>query len=123
MKQNTNSHGSRDHVKLALSDILPVSTSHDSGTKKVLAGQFAEPVKIKQVAVGRLEPGDDIGSHVHQDMDEYYFILEGKAMMQVQDQTYQLKKGDFILVTAGSAHRIYDIRETLEFYYQSYEML
>ena len=48
----------REHVKLSVDEVRPVPTAHNSGTKKVLSGEFSHPVMIKQVAVGNFSPGN-----------------------------------------------------------------
>ena len=113
----------RDHTKLNISELTGRPTSHNSGTKKVITTNPSGPVMIKQIAVGILQPGETIEEHRHPDLDEHYFVLSGSGSMQVEERIYELKKGDFILVTAGSLHRIYDITQTLEFYYQGFELV
>ncbi|RYY09137.1 MAG: cupin domain-containing protein [Chitinophagaceae bacterium] len=113
----------RPHVKLAAADIPAVVTSHNSGSKLVFSKGFDQPVLIKQIAIGRLEPGESIEPHVHPDMDEHYFILQGTGTMRINKDNYSLKSGDFILVTAGSEHELHCENNRLEFYYQGFEIL
>jgi mannose-6-phosphate isomerase-like protein (cupin superfamily) len=113
----------RPHLKTSLLEIPGVPTAHNSGTKKILSRGFHEKVVIRQVAVAVLEIGERVEPHTHADLDEYYFILRGAGKLKVNDTLYELKAGDFIIVTAGSEHEIRDISETLEFYYQSFEII
>jgi len=113
----------REHVKLSVDEIRPVPTAHNSGTKKVLSGEFSHPVMIKQVAVGKLGPGESVELHAHPDMDEHYFILEGNGRIKIDNTVYFIKKGDFMIVTAGSDHELHSNNETLEFFYQSFQIL
>jgi quercetin dioxygenase-like cupin family protein len=112
----------RKHIQVSVDTISPVHTAHQAGSKKVLAGEFQFPVIIKQVAVGRLLAGDRIEAHTHPDMDEYYFFLKGNGTMRVDESTYELKAGTFIIVTAGSEHELSCDDSPLEFYYQSFEV-
>ena len=113
----------REHVRLSIDEVLPVATAHNSGTKKVLSGEFSHPVMIKQIAVGKLLPGESVEPHVHPDMDEHYFFLEGSGRMRINNNVYFIKKGDFVIVTAGSDHELQCNNETLEFFYQSFQIL
>lgn len=113
----------RKHLKLSSDDILPVATSHQSGTKKILSAEIPQPVVIKQVAIGKLEPGELVPSHVHPDMDEHYMIMSGNGWMRIDEAVYLLKKGDFMIVTAGSDHELHCTDNSLEFFYQSFAYL
>ena len=113
----------REHIKLSVDEIRPVPTAHNSGTKRVLSGGFSHPVMLKQVAVGKLEPGESVEPHVHPDLDEHYFILEGNGRIRINNKVYFIKKGDFMIVTAGSDHELHSNNETLEFFYQSFQIL
>jgi quercetin dioxygenase-like cupin family protein len=113
----------RLHSKLATRELVPVATAHNSGTKKVLSRGFDQPVVIKQVAVGTLLPGETVEPHTHPDLDEYYYVLTGNGTMRVDQQTYELAAGDFVIVTAGSEHELRSGDKPLEFYYQSFQVL
>jgi mannose-6-phosphate isomerase-like protein (cupin superfamily) len=113
----------RPHVNIAVANVTPVATAHNSGTKKVLTRGFDQPVIIKQVAVGTLLPGEYVEPHSHADLDEYYFVLSGNGTMRVDGNNYELAAGDFVIVTAGSEHELRSGDKTLEFYYQSFELV
>lgn len=49
-------------------------------------------------------PGSSIGEHRHQDNEEMYIILEGHAIMRINDQDYEVKTGDLILNCFGWKH-------------------
>lgn len=52
-----------------------------------------------------LKPGASIGYHF-QEIDEIYYILDGKGMMQMNGETFEVQSGDAILTRAGSSHGI-----------------
>ncbi len=52
-----------------------------------------------------LKPGSSIGYHF-QEIDEIYYILDGKGMMQMNGETFEVQSGDAILTRAGSSHGI-----------------
>ncbi|MET0243203.1 MAG: cupin domain-containing protein [Flavitalea sp.] len=114
---------SLESKRINISEVEGVTTSHNTGTKKVLLPANEQPVLIKQVALGILEQGEKVSAHTHPDMDEHYFFLRGNGIMRVDDQVYRLAPGDFILVKAGSEHELLCDIEKLEFYYQGFQLL
>ena len=92
-------------------------TSHHFGVKQVLSNGFAELFQIKQIAIGTLNQGEDIAEHVHLDMDEHYYFLEGEGQMFVSGDEFALKEGIFLNVPATAKHRLVCTSGTLRFIY------
>jgi mannose-6-phosphate isomerase-like protein (cupin superfamily) len=46
--------------------------------------------------------------------DEMYYVVRGKARMQVRDDHAEVRAGSVIFVEAEAEHRFYDIKEELE---------
>ncbi len=46
--------------------------------------------------------------------DELYYVIRGRARMQIGSEHADVRTGSVILVEAGREHRFYDIREELE---------
>lgn len=46
------------------------------------------------------------GELYNQDHDEWVIVLEGKATLQIQNDLYDLKKGDFLFIQKGTLHRV-----------------
>jgi len=44
--------------------------------------------------------------HLHQTMAEYFLLLAGELLLQVNEKTLEMKKGDLILVEPGEAHEV-----------------
>ncbi|NOX35421.1 MAG: cupin domain-containing protein [Deltaproteobacteria bacterium] len=57
------------------------------------------------LAIARLEPGNEIKSHIDP-MEEIYFVVSGTGMMRVDDDEQQVKPGDATWIPAGSAHSL-----------------
>lgn len=66
-------------------------------------------------AYAELPVGATVGYHKHQGNDEWYFILDGKATVTIDDETRVIKKGDGILTKSGSSHGINKVKKTLKF--------
>ena len=104
-------------IHLDIDEIIPISTSHAVGLKKILAQGSDQAVKLKQVAYGKLMPGQSVPGHVHPDMDEVYFFQNGIGTAKVNDIAYDLKPGTFVYIPAGSKHDISCSTTPLEFFY------
>jgi mannose-6-phosphate isomerase-like protein (cupin superfamily) len=63
--------------------------------------------KRTQTAMMRLAPGDDTGkkAEAHEKSDQVLLMLSGKLSGTVGPETVELKKGDVILIRAGTPHR------------------
>jgi mannose-6-phosphate isomerase-like protein (cupin superfamily) len=48
--------------------------------------------------------GCSIGEHRHGRNEELYFILEGRAIMRINNQEYEVKPGDLVLNRSGWKH-------------------
>ena len=49
-------------------------------------------------------PGSTIGFHKHGENEEMYIVLEGKALMKIEENDVTVNKGDMILNPAGGRH-------------------
>ncbi len=59
-------------------------------------------VKIEQILSGRLHGPVDY----QEDVDEWVVLLQGGAILDVGGQLLQLGPGDWVLLPAGTAHRL-----------------
>lgn len=67
--------------------------------------------KNLQITLMSIEPGHDIGLEVHDDVDQFLRVDEGKAkvyMGQDKDnmQTWEAEDGDAIVIPAGTWHNV-----------------
>lgn len=53
-----------------------------------------------------IEPGCSIGSHMHENEEEIFYILEGTATYEDNGKTEILHKGDSCVCLAGQKHSI-----------------
>ena len=70
----------------------------DSGPKYLMRG----PRMGFGVVV--LKPGQDFNSHFHQQMEENFFILEGKLDFYINDKLVTCKSGELIHVEPHETH-------------------
>ena len=63
--------------------------------------------KHLQLVVMCLQPGEDIGNEVHENVDQFFRIEKGKAKF-ILDETeeYLVGAGDAVVVPAGTYHNV-----------------
>lgn len=59
-----------------------------------------------QLVVMSLKPGEDIPAEVHDDIDQFFRIEEGEAYIKVDDQEFNLKDDEIIIIPAGTEHYV-----------------
>lgn len=76
------------------------------GAGVVLSGSWPVelPAHVKLVNVNTLNPGDEIGYHVHQNETEIYYVLEGELEFNDNGQEKTAKKGDILFTGHNTGH-------------------
>ncbi len=61
----------------------------------------------KQMVVGLMEviPGRTFHLHHHEDAEEFYYVLKGKAKVTLDDEEFEATPGTFFYIPAGCPHR------------------
>ena len=59
-----------------------------------------------QLVVMCLQPNEDIGVEVHQNVDQFFRIEEGEGKVVLNDEEHPLKNGDAVVVPAGTQHNV-----------------
>lgn len=74
--------------------------------------------KNLQLVLMSLKPGEDIGSEVHPDNDQFFRIDAGTGKAVVNETEYNIEDGDAVIVPAGEEHNIINTSdsEDLKFY-------
>ena len=72
----------------------------DSGVKYLFRGP-----KIDWGVI-LLLPGQCLGAHYHQEVEETFYILEGQAKFLVDDVEYRLVAGDAVRLEASERHEV-----------------
>lgn len=91
-------------VSISLDELLDENVSHAAGTKRVFLRQTDSVSNITQVAYGVLEKEEQVESHVHPSMEEYFFILEGEGVYFIGEVEVDLKKNIFVRIPANTQH-------------------
>lgn len=59
-----------------------------------------------QLVLMALEPGEEIGSEVHEDRDQFFRVEKGKGEVVIDGKRHRIKSDDAILVPAGARHNV-----------------
>ena len=62
--------------------------------------------KNSQLVVMSLKPGEDIGLEVHDDVDQFFRVEEGKGEVLIDGETQVIEDDFAVVVPAGSEHNI-----------------
>ncbi len=88
-----------------LSEQTPFTT-RDGSTIRSILDKTNAPVANQSLAEASLPPGTATERHYHKVSEELYFILEGKALMEMNGDTREVQPGDGILIPPGVWHQI-----------------
>ena len=73
-------------MKKKIIDIIPISTTHGIGEKRVLLNSQETSTPLTQIAVTRLKAGEAATEHLHPTMEEFFLLQKGDASMTVGKQ-------------------------------------
>lgn len=62
--------------------------------------------KHSQLVLMNLKPDEEIGMEVHPDNDQFFRFEKGEGKCIIDNNEYELKDGDVIIVPAGAEHNV-----------------
>jgi len=75
----------------------------DSGPKYFMRGPHAG------MGQALLKPGQDFANHIHELMDESFYVIQGKIEFVIDGKSYIGEKGDFYNVKAEETHYLRNV--------------
>jgi mannose-6-phosphate isomerase-like protein (cupin superfamily) len=81
-------------------------TTKDGSTIRSILDRTNAPVEKQSLAEASMTPGQSTDRHYHKLCEEFYFLLEGTAQMDIDGETCVVGPGDAILIPAGARHQI-----------------
>jgi mannose-6-phosphate isomerase-like protein (cupin superfamily) len=87
-------------------DAQPPFTTKDGSTIRSILDRTNAPVEKQSLAEARVPAGQSTQRHYHRLAEEFYFILEGDGLMEIDGETRPVVPGDAILIPAGAWHTI-----------------
>jgi mannose-6-phosphate isomerase-like protein (cupin superfamily) len=81
-------------------------TTKDGSTIRSILDRTNAPVQNQSLAEAQVPAGGATERHYHKLSEEFYFILEGKGIMEVNGETRTVGVGDCVLIPPGAWHTI-----------------
>lgn len=93
-------------MKKKIIDIIPISTTHSIGKKRVLLNNQETSTPLTQIAVTRLKAGEASEEHLHPTMEEFFLFQKGEAIITVDKERITCSSGDFVGIPANTLHSL-----------------
>jgi mannose-6-phosphate isomerase-like protein (cupin superfamily) len=84
----------------------PPFTTKDGSTIRSLLDLSNAPVRNQSLAEATLPAGGATQRHWHGESEEFYFLLEGRGMMEIDGVEREVGPGDAILIPAKARHQL-----------------
>ncbi len=81
-------------------------TTKDGSTIRSLLDRSNAPVRNQSLAEASVPAGRATERHYHRLSEEFYFIQEGRGVMEIDGAERPVGPGDAILIPAGAWHQI-----------------
>ena len=88
-------------MKKGYKDNIEKLTQENTNFRKVLyTGEQSQLVLMS------LLPGEDIGSEVHPDNDQFFRFESGQGKVVINETEYEVSDGDAVVIPKGSQHNV-----------------
>ncbi|HSR12946.1 MAG TPA: cupin domain-containing protein [Thermodesulfobacteriota bacterium] len=88
-------------------EVSPYIPPAHSGTEnRRLMGPGGFGSERVEVVLGDIQPGGQADPHSHPGVEQAFFVLEGKAEVEVDGERAVVGPNDFVFFPAGSTHRV-----------------
>lgn len=81
-------------------------TTKDGSTIRSLLDLSNAPVAKQSLAEATLPAGTATDRHYHRLSEEFYYLLSGRGLMEINGEEREVGPGDAILIPAGAWHQI-----------------
>lgn len=81
-------------------------TTRDGSTIRSILDRTNAPVQHQSLAEARVPSGTATDRHYHKLSEEFYFILEGAGLMEIDGVERGVAPGDAVLIPPGAWHQI-----------------
>lgn len=96
-------------MKKGYKDNIEKLTLENENFRKVLyTGEHCQLVLMS------LKQGEEIGSEVHTNNDQFFRFEKGEGKVIINETEYEVGDGDAVIVPAGATHNVINISDTLE---------
>lgn len=97
------------------SEMPSYSPANHTGTKNTrLIGPQVNGAKYMEIALGEIERHEGSPAHAHPDLEQAVYILEGEAMVNIDDVAHHVKAGEMMYFPAYVFHDIKILSEKIK---------
>ncbi len=89
-----------------VANINDLTLRNENFRQVLFSGQFC------QLVVMSLAPGEEIGTEVHQTVDQFFRIEEGNGKIVMNGEETEVKDDDVVIVPAGTQHNLVNLSLT-----------
>ncbi|OLE53605.1 MAG: hypothetical protein AUG51_12115 [Acidobacteria bacterium 13_1_20CM_3_53_8] len=82
-----------------------INTPHGSEIRPLI-DRTTSSIELCSLAEEVLPVGAKVGRHYHNETEEIYYILSGRGLMTVGDETRKVEAGDAIFIPLGQKHTL-----------------
>ncbi len=104
--------------KVSIKDNKYIPASHEDQDnpgvwKRILFkhDDFSSNVRIQMINWAKLPKGKEFIPHYHEDMDEVFIVISGKAEIRIGEEIDTLEEGDSVLIPKGIIHSMKNIND------------
>ena len=94
-----------------LNDIKPACTSYEMGMKRVLLSANESGCSITQIAVIELKSGEESAMHIHPDLQDAFYILDGELDVTINGTIHHCKRDDFLFIEQLNTYQLHAITD------------
>jgi mannose-6-phosphate isomerase-like protein (cupin superfamily) len=87
----------------------PAFTTKDGSEIRELLAHRNSGIRNQSLAEARVSVGGRTTPHYHPKAEEIYYILAGRGLMRISDETREVGAGDAIAIPPGAVHTIANI--------------
>jgi mannose-6-phosphate isomerase-like protein (cupin superfamily) len=84
----------------------------DGSIIRSLLDRTNAPVQNQSLAEATVPPGRETTPHQHLRSEEFYYVIEGRGLMRIDEEEREVRVGDAILIPAGARHGLFNPGES-----------
>ena len=99
----------KNQIKRGFKTQIEATTLQNANFRKVLYTS-----QHLQLVVMSLLPGEDIGSEIHEETDQFFRFEQGHGKCIINENEYDIRNGDVVVIPAGAKHNIINVDPVAE---------
>jgi mannose-6-phosphate isomerase-like protein (cupin superfamily) len=85
---------------------VPAFVGPDGGIIRELAASRNSSARKQSLAEATIPVGETVIEHYHKITEEFYYILDGTGLMEIEGEEREVGPGDTVIIVPGQRHKI-----------------